>query len=67
MKKNYRKVMLGVFGIAAAFIMAGGLRSKDASAKEKIRDLQENGVNDVHIYTMNKPKMAAEIMGAIYR
>ena len=33
----------------------------------QIRDLQENGVNDVHIYTMNKPKMAAEIMGAIYR
>jgi len=36
-------------------------------AIRQIRDLQENGVNDVHIYTMNKPKMAAEIMGAIYR
>lgn len=36
-------------------------------AIRQIRDLQENGVKDVHIYTMNKPKMAAEIMGAIYR
>ncbi len=36
-------------------------------AIRQIRDLQENGVNDIHIYTMNKPKMAAEIMGAIYR
>ncbi len=36
-------------------------------AIRQIRDLQENGVNDIHIYSMNKPKMAAEIMGAIYR
>lgn len=36
-------------------------------AIRQIRDLQENGVNDIHIYTMNKPKMAAEIMDAIYR
>lgn len=36
-------------------------------AIRQIRDLQENGVNDIHIYTMNKPKMAAEIMEAIYR
>ena len=36
-------------------------------AVRQIRDLQENGVNHIHIYTMNKPKMAAEIMGAIYR
>lgn len=35
-------------------------------AIRQIRDLQENGVNDIHIYTMNKPKMAAEIMEAIY-
>ena len=49
MKKNYRKVMLGVFGIAAAFIMAGGLRSKDAFAKEKIRDLQENKVYQIDL------------------
>lgn len=33
----------------------------------QIRDLQENGINDIHIYTMNKPKMAKEIMDAIYR
>ncbi len=36
-------------------------------AVRQIRDLQENGVNHIHIYTMNKPKMAAEIMSAIYR
>lgn len=36
-------------------------------AIRQIRDLQENGVSDIHIYTMNKPKMAAEIMEAIYR
>lgn len=36
-------------------------------AIRQIRDLQENGVNDIHIYTMNKPKMAAEIMEAVYR
>lgn len=31
----------------------------------QIRDLQENGIRDIHIYTMNKPKMAAEIMANI--
>lgn len=36
-------------------------------AIRQIRDLQENGVNDVHIYTMNKPRMAKEIMDAVYR
>lgn len=36
-------------------------------AIRQIRDLQENGVNDIHLYTMNKPKMAAEIVEAIYR
>ena len=33
----------------------------------QIRDLQENGVKDIHIYTMNKPKMASEIMANILR
>ena len=36
-------------------------------AIRQIRDLQENGVNDIHLYTMNKPKMAKEIAEAIYR
>lgn len=36
-------------------------------AIRQIRDLQENGVNDIHLYTMNKPKMAKEIADAIYR
>lgn len=36
-------------------------------AIRQIRDLQENGVGDIHIYTMNKPKIATEIMNAIYQ
>lgn len=34
-------------------------------AIRQILDLQQNEADGVHIYTMNKPKMAAEIMGAI--
>lgn len=34
-------------------------------AVRQIRDLRENGVGHIHIYTMNKPKMAAEITGGI--
>ena len=36
-------------------------------AIRQIRDLQENGVNDINIYAMNKPKTTAEIVAAIYR
>lgn len=36
-------------------------------AIRQIRDLQENGVKHIHLYTMNKPKMAGEIAKAIYR
>lgn len=36
-------------------------------AIRQIRDLQENGVNDIHIYAMNKPKTTAEIVAGIYR
>lgn len=34
-------------------------------AIRQIQDLQENGVNGIHIYTMNRVKTAAEIMAAI--
>lgn len=34
-------------------------------AIRQILDLQENGVNGIHIYTMNRAKTAAEIMAAI--
>lgn len=34
-------------------------------AIRQIQDLQENGVNGIHIYTMNRAKTAAEIMAAI--
>lgn len=36
-------------------------------AIRQIRDLRENGVDDIHIYTMNKPSMAKEIVDAVYR
>lgn len=36
-------------------------------AVRQIRDLQENGVNNIHLYTMNKPKMAGEIAEGISR
>jgi len=36
-------------------------------AIRQIRDLQENGVRDIHLYTMNKPKTAAQIANAIDR
>ena len=35
-------------------------------AIRQIRDLQENGANHIHLYTMNKPKMAKEIVNEIY-
>ncbi len=34
-------------------------------AIRQIRDLQQNHIDGIHIYTMNKPKTAAEIVGAI--
>ena len=36
-------------------------------AIRQIRDLRENGVDNLHIYTMNKPLMAREIIDAVYR
>lgn len=36
-------------------------------AIRQIRDLQENGVDDIHIYAMNKPRTTAEIVAGIYR
>ena len=36
-------------------------------AIRQIRDLQENGVEDIHIYAMNKPRTTGEIVSAIYR
>lgn len=34
-------------------------------AIRQIRDLKDNGVSGIHMYTMNKPKTAAEIVEAI--
>lgn len=35
-------------------------------AIRQIMDLRANGVSDIHMYTMNKPKIAAEIVEAVY-
>lgn len=35
-------------------------------AVRQIRDLRENGVDHIHLYTMNKPVMAKEIVDAVY-
>lgn len=35
-------------------------------AMEQILDLRKHGINDVHIYTMNKPHIAAEIIEHLY-
>lgn len=40
-----------------------------AYATDQIIDLIANGVNNIHVYSMNKPEVAAKIMenlGAIY-
>jgi methylenetetrahydrofolate reductase (NADPH) len=34
-------------------------------ATEQIIDLMANGVNNIHIYTMNKPEVAAHIMNGL--
>lgn len=34
-------------------------------ATEQIVDLMANGINDIHIYTMNKPDVAAQIMNGL--
>ena len=34
-------------------------------AVRQIIDLEQNGVDGIHIYTMNRPRMAAEIMETI--
>lgn len=34
-------------------------------AIRQIRDLKENGADGIHIYTMNRPKVAAHIVGSI--
>ena len=47
------------FGDAPAAMLDAGV----AYATEQIVDLFANGVNHVHVYTMNRPEIAARIMG----
>ena len=50
--------LLDRFGSSAAAMEQAGI----AYATDQIIDLLSNGVNNIHIYTMNKPHVAAAIM-----
>ena len=51
--------MLDRFGGSPAAMKQAGI----AYATDQIIDLLANGVKNIHIYTMNKPDVAAAIMG----
>ncbi len=53
--------MVERFGNNPAAMRQAGI----AFATEQIIDLIANGVNNIHLYSMNKPDIAAEIMGNI--
>ena len=47
-----------------------GWRAAEVSATDQIIDMVANGVNRIHLYTMNRPKVAAAIfanLGPILR
>ena len=50
--------LLDRFGSSAAAMEQAGI----AYATDQIIDLLSNGVNNIHIYTMNKPHVAAAVM-----
>lgn len=52
------KVLVDRFGNNAAAMQQAGI----AYATDQIVDLYANGIKTVHIYTMNKPDVAAQIM-----
>ena len=51
------KGLVDRFGGDSAAMMQAGI----AYATDQIIDLYANGVNHVHVYTMNKPEVAAKI------
>ncbi|HCG19540.1 MAG TPA: methylenetetrahydrofolate reductase [NAD(P)H], partial [Verrucomicrobia bacterium] len=53
------KAIVDRFGDDPASMTEAGI----AYATEQIIDLFANGVNGVHVYTMNKPDIAERIMG----
>ena len=59
------KAVVDRFGDNPAAMKQAGI----AYATDQIIDLIANGVNNIHVYSMNKPEVAAKIMenlGAIY-
>ena len=52
------KTLVDRFGNNAAAMQQAGI----AYATDQIVDLYANGIKTVHIYTMNKPDVAAQIM-----
>ena len=51
------KALVDKFGSDPATMMQAGI----AYATDQIIDLYANGVNHIHVYTMNKPEVAAKI------
>ena len=51
------KALVDKFGSDSAAMMQAGI----AYATDQIIDLYANGVNHIHVYTMNKPEVAAKI------
>jgi methylenetetrahydrofolate reductase (NADPH) len=53
------KMIIDKFGENPAAMKQAGV----AYARNKLIDLLANGVNNIHIYTMNKPDIAGAIFG----
>ena len=55
------KAVVDKFGNDPAAMMQAGI----AYAIDQIIDLFANGITNVHVYTMNKPEVAAAIMASL--
>ena len=58
--KKFYKIMERFGDDDASMLQAGIIY-----ATEQIIDLMANGINNIHIYTMNKPAVALQIMGGL--
>ena len=54
----YKRQVLDRFGDNPAAMQQAGI----AYATDQIIDLIANGINHIHVYSMNKPEVAAAIM-----
>ena len=55
------KSLVDTFGCSPAAMKQAGI----AYATDQIIDLFANGINHVHVYSMNKPEVAAAIMASL--